>query len=943
MTYEFSKIEKNAQKIWEDRKVFETTLNDKKPKYYVLDMFPYPSGDGLHVGHVKLYTATDVISHYYRLKGYNVLHPTGWDAFGLPAENYAIKVKKNPAEVVEVNVERFKNQMRNLGFSYDWTREINTTDPEYYKWTQWIFIKMFEKGLAYQAEIPINFCPSCKTGLANEEVVSGECERCGTKVERKNLKQWILKITDYADRLLEDLKDLDWPEPIKEMQKNWIGKSEGSNIIFKLNTGDKLEVYTTRADTLFGCTYLVVAPEHEIIEKNKDKIANYAKVREYIDSIKSKTELERTDLAKEKTGIIIEGITAINPINNKEVPVFVADYVLGHYGTGAVMAVPAHDERDFEFAKKYNLPIEYVVEPKYIAQDGDSAINKNLKFVKRDAICAIIRNPKNNKFLCVSWKEHRMNGLITGGVDEGEDVVDTARREILEETGYKNLKHVGTEPLSINTFFYHRVKKENRWAHFTFVKFDLIDENRVQTDEKENSLHDIVWKSEDELDCFFTVFEGDHALDIIKGKIKANTDYGILTNSEGFSGIESKDAIKKITQKLKEMGSGGFAVNYKLRDWIFSRQRYWGEPIPIIHCDKCGPVAVDTKDLPVKLPYLEDYEPTGTGESPLAKVEDWVNTTCPKCGGTGKRETNTMPNWAGSCWYYLRFADPSNETELISKEADEYFSPVDFYLGGAEHAVLHLLYARFWHKFLYDIKVVKDLEPFKKLQNVGLILAPDRQKMSKSKGNVINPDDVVKSHGADALRMYEMFIGPFDQPAVWSKNGIVGTYKFLDKIQNSFNIAEDQDQQIEALLNALIVSISDKIEKGYFNTAVSDFMKFSNEAELSKMNKSQWQRFITILAPFAPHLSEDIFQKIDSGKSVFEDSWPEVNMTVKTVAKYIVQVNGKKKAIVEIDPNLEKNEILGRIYEVENIKTHLQGKKVKKEIFVENKLVNFVV
>jgi len=941
MTYEFSKIEKNAQKIWEDRKVFETTLNDKKPKYYVLDMFPYPSGDGLHVGHVKLYTATDVISRYYRLKGYNVLHPTGWDAFGLPAENYAIKVKKNPAEVVGVNVERFKNQMRNLGFSYDWTREINTTDPEYYKWTQWIFIKMFEKGLAYQAEIPINFCPSCKTGLANEEVVSGECERCGTKVERKNLKQWILKITDYADRLLDDLEDLDWPDPIKEMQKNWIGKSEGSNIVFDLNTGDKLEVYTTRADTLFGCTYLVVAPEHEIIKKYKDRISNYAKVKEYIDSIKSKTELERTDLTKDKTGVIIEGVTAINPINDKEVPVFVADYVLGHYGTGAVMAVPSHDERDFEFAKKYGLEIIQSIAP--VVTYYKTPPKDELPWVERTVVEVIVYNPKTNKYLGLKWKKQPWTTFITGEVEKGEEILEAAKREVLEETGFKNIKlkkHLGQS----KAVFHAAHKNENRIAYTSAFLFELLDEINEKVSDEEKDIHEFVWLERNDLTKENIVCASlEYWLKGIDNKEAAFIDYGSTVNSEEFSNLESKDAMKKITQKLKDIGHGDFAVNYKLRDWIFSRQRYWGEPIPIIHCEKCGPVAVDTKDLPVKLPYLEDYEPTGTGESPLAKVEDWVKTTCPKCAGPARRETNTMPNWAGSCWYYLRFADPANKIELISKKADEYFSPVDFYLGGAEHAVLHLLYARFWHKFLYDIKVVKDLEPFKKLQNVGLILAPDRQKMSKSKGNVINPDDVVKSHGADALRMYEMFIGPFDQPAVWSKNGIVGTYKFLDKIQNSFNIAEEQDQQIEALLNALIVSISDKIEKGYFNTAVSDFMKFSNEAELSKMNKSQWQRFITILAPFAPHLSEDIFQKIDSSKSVFEDSWPEVNMTVKTVAKYIVQVNGKKKAIVEIDPNLEKNEILGRIYEVENIKTHLQGKKVKKEIFIENKLVNFVV
>lgn len=943
MKYNFAEIEKQSQKLWQEKKVFEIKPDSKKEKFYVLDMFPYPSGDGLHVGHVKGYTATDIIAHYKRLCGYNVLHPMGWDAFGLPAENYAIKVKKNPKDVVKNNVAKFKNQLQSIGFSYDWSREINTTDPEYYKWTQWIFLKLFEKGLAYQDEIPINFCPSCKTGLANEEVVSGECERCGTKVEKKNLRQWILKITKYADRLLEDLSNLDWPEPIVEMQKNWIGRSEGSEIVFKLNVGDELRVFTTRADTLFGCTYVVVAPEHEIIEKYKDQIKNFSAVASYISSVKNKSELERTDLAKEKTGVKIEGITATNPINGAQVPIYVADYVLGHYGTGAVMAVPAHDDRDFEFAKKYGLPIVYVIEPRFEDKHGDSAVKPDEEFVRRDAVCAIVRNPKNNKYLCISWKSHKMHGLVTGGIDEGEDPIASAEREITEETGYKNLKYIRTEKQSINALFYHRVKRVNRWAHFTFVTFDLIDEDKLEIEEEEADLHEVVWKKQEELKDFFTVIEGKFVAELITSGEKAFTEYGLLANSGKFNQLGSEEAITKITETLAKSSSGSMTTNYKLRDWIFSRQRYWGEPIPIIHCQKCGIVPVPEQQLPVVLPEIENYEPAGDGTSPLSRIDEWVNTKCPKCGSSAKRETNTMPQWAGSCWYYLRFADPNNKNALISKDIDRYFLPVDFYVGGAEHAVLHLLYARFWHKLLFDIGVVKDKEPFKKLKNVGLILAPDRQKMSKSRGNVINPDDMIREYGADALRTYEMFIGPFDQPAVWSKNGIVGTYKFLEKLYLSFAPQEKDDSKIGLSLNELVRKITEKIEKGLFNTAISDFMKFCNQNNLKTMSESQWKKFLIIISPFAPHLAENLFGLIEKGATIFDQSWPEIDDTARQTVNLVVQINGKKKAVLEIPADLEKNEVLGRIYKVEKLKEQLNGVEFSKMIFVKDRLVNFVI
>lgn len=791
---DFKSIEEFSQKIWDNQKVFEQNNDKSQKSYYVLDMFPYPSGDGLHVGHIKGYTATDIISHYKRYSGFNVLHPMGWDAFGLPAENYAIKIKKNPKEVVAENVAKFKQQCKKIGFSYDWSKEINTTDPNYYKWTQWIFLKMFEKGLAYEAVTPINFCPSCKTGLANEEVVSGACERCGTKVEKKNLKQWILKITKYADRLLEDLDELDWPDPIKQMQKNWIGKSHGTNVTFKLSTGDDVTVFTTRVDTLYGCTYMVLAPEHPLVEKYKDKIENFSKVAEYIDSVKNKSDLERTELVKEKTGVKLEGITATNPINNQEIPVFIADYVLANYGTGAVMAVPAHDERDYEFAKKYNIDIKWVIGP--VSQND-----------------------------------------------------------------------------------------------------------------------------------------------------KAFVEYGVLENSGEFNGLKSDEAKEKITAELEKQNCGEFAINYKLRDWIFSRQRYWGEPIPLIHCDKCGTIPVPESQLPVLLPDVDNYEPSGDGTSPLSKIDSWVVTKCPKCSGPAKRETNTMPQWAGSCWYYLRFADPNNDQKLISDEIEKDVLPVDFYVGGAEHAVLHLLYARFWHKFLFDIGVVSSKEPFLKLKNVGLILAPDKQKMSKSRGNVINPTDIIETFGADALRLYEMFIGPFDQPAVWNKTGISGTYKFLEKVIGEFENRETSNgsSKNKSALGGLISEIAAKIEKMFFNTAVSDFMKFSNEIKLRSLSDDEWIKFLIILSPFAPHTCEFLYQKLKPGKSIFSNKWPESSQIEVQDDKYVIQINGKKIEVQSIKSTFTEKQTVEAVRSSKKVSTALNDREILKIVYIKGRIVNFVV
>lgn len=782
MNYNFREIEKKWQNIWEKEKTYETK-DIFSPKYYVLDMFPYPSGAGLHVGHFKGYVATDIVARVLRMQGFNVLHPMGWDAFGLPAENYAIKTGIHPEITTKKNIDNIRNQMKITGLSYDWSREINTTDPNYYKWTQWIFLRLLEKGLAYKKLLPINWCPSCKTGLANEEVIDGRCERCGTETTKKDIEQWVLKITDYADKLLEDLDSLDWPDKIKEMQKNWIGKSEGWEIDFKINDIN-VPVFTTRADTLFGCTYLVLAPEHPLI---KDlKIDNREEADKYIEKAKNKSERERISEVKDKTGIELKGIKAINPVNQKQIPVFIADYVLSHYGTGAVMAVPAHDERDFDFAKKYNLEIIFVI----------------------DSV-----------------------------------------------------------------------------------------------------------------------------------KDKAFVEDGTLFNSAKFDGLSSVEAREKIGEFLGARKK----INYKLRDWIFSRQRYWGEPIPVIICEKCG--IVPDNNLPVKLPYIEKYEPTGTGESPLAAIDSWVNVECPICGGKAKRETNTMPQWAGSSWYYLRFIDPNDNNEFADKEKEKFFMPVDLYVGGAEHAVLHLLYARFWHKFLYDLGFVSTKEPFSKLRNIGLVLASDGQKMSKSKGNVVSPDEIIEKYGADTLRMYEMFMGPFEQAIVWNEQGVKGVNKFLNRLWDF--VIKNKDEELDELLievNKLNKKVSESIEKMKFNTSIAFFMEFLNYAEDKKASKSTLKMLLLLMFPFAPHICSELWEIIGCGNIVVE-KWPEYDKSLIAEEKVeiVIQVDGKLRDKIEIDIDSTEETVKSLVLQREIIKKWTEDKEILRVLFVPNKLMNIIL
>ena len=800
--YNHKVVEKKWQKVWDDNKAFAATDDYSKPKYYALVEFPYPSGQGLHVGHPRPYTALDIVARKRRMQGYNVLYPMGWDAFGLPTENYAIKNKIHPKIVTENNLKRFKEQLHSLGYSFDWDREINTTDPSYYKWTQWIFLKLFKAGLAYKKEMPINWCTSCKVGLANEEVVNGVCERCGAPVVRKVKSEWMLKITDYAEKLIEGLDHVDYIERVKVSQKNWIGKSQGAEVDFSIKgKEDKLRVYTTRCDTLFGVTYMVVSPEHPIIDKYKDELKNWDAIAAYRDEAAKKSDFERAELAKEKTGVQIEGLTAINPVNGKEIPIWISDYVLMSYGTGAIMAVPAHDERDWEFAKKFNLPLIQVV-----AKNG--------------------------------------------------------------------------EEVDINA------------AAFTDVAT------------------------------------------------------GVLINSDFLNGLEVKDAKAKMIAFLEEKKIGTAKTNYKLRDWVFSRQRYWGEPIPIVHCDKCGYVPIDESELPLMLPEVESYMPTDNGESPLAAMTDWVNTTCPCCGGPAKRETDTMPQWAGSSWYFLRYTDPHNDEALASKEALKYWMPVDWYNGGMEHTTLHLLYSRFWHKFLYDQGVVPCPEPYQKRTSHGMILGENGEKMSKSRGNVVNPDDIVREYGADTLRTYEMFIGAFDLSASWSEDGVKGCRRFLEriwKLQDIMTGEEGYSSDLETKMHQTIKKVSSDYENLKYNTAIAAMMALLNDfTKKGSITKGEYKTLLILLNPVAPHITEELWQIIGGSGYVYEQTWPEYEeaKTVENTVEIAVQINGKTKGTLAIGRDDAKEDVIAKAKE--SIADKLTGNIVK-EIYVPGRIVNIVM
>ena len=799
MKYDFAAIEKKWQKSWEARNVFAATDDYSKPKYYALVEFPYPSGQGLHVGHPRSYTALDIVARKRRLEGYNVLYPMGWDAFGLPTENYAIKNHIHPEKVTHDNVQRFKSQLKSLGLSFDWNREINTTDPDYYRWTQWIFLQLFKKGLAYKKEMSVNWCTGCKVVLANEEVVNGVCERCGSEVVHKVKSQWMLGITQYAQRLLDDLDTVDYIDRVKVSQRNWIGRSTGAQVDFDTTAGDKLTVFTTRPDTLFGATYMVISPEHPYVDRWADKISNMDAVRAYQEESAKKSDFERTELVKDKTGVMLEGVRGINPVNNAEIPIFLSDYVLMSYGTGAIMAVPAHDTRDWEFAKKFGLPIVEVV--------------------------------------------------------KGGNVNEEA---------------------------------------FT--------------------------------DC----------------------ETGVMVNSGMLDGLSVEEAKKKITAWLAENGKGEPKVNFKLRDWVFSRQRYWGEPIPIIHCDHCGYVPLDESELPLRLPEVDSYEPTENGDSPLAAMDDWVNVSCPKCGAPARRETDTMPQWAGSSWYFLRYCDPHNDKALASREALEYWMPVDWYNGGMEHTTLHLLYSRFWHKYHYDIGVVPTPEPYAKRTSHGMILGENNEKMSKSRGNVVNPDDIIRDYGADTLRLYEMFIGDFEKSAPWSQSSIKGCKRFLERVFGLLDILApggEYTPELEGALHKTIRKVSEDIEAMKYNTAIAAMMSLLNDiCAKGSVNHAELRTFILLLNPFAPHMTEEMWERAGFGGTVTDQKWPvfDPEKCRDAQVEIAAQVCGKIKARVMVDADAPDAELLAAVKARPEVQAALEGKTIVKEIVVKGKLVNIV-
>ncbi len=940
--YDHGAIEKKWQQTWKEQELYKSAEEPGKEKIFVLDMFPYPSGEGLHVGHPKGYIATDIYSRHMRMRGHSVLHPMGWDAFGLPAENFAIKNKLHPRAAVEKNIANFKQQLAHIGFDYDWSREINTTDPSYYKWTQWIFLKMLEQGLAFQSEEPINWCPSCMTGLANEDLDGAACERCGTLVEKKKLPQWVLKITNYADRMLADLDTLQWPEHIKEAQRNWIGRSEGAEIPFSIiGTDLTVPVFTTRPDTLFGATYLVLAPEHPDIERLATLISNLSEVRKYAQESALKTEIERSTEGREKTGIELKGVRARNPVTSEEIPVFIADYVLSSYGTGAVMGVPAHDERDFAFAKAKKVPIRQVIAKRYYQTQEPGVYRPDEPTKEKHGIIVLIKHWKEEKYLGLKWKEVAWGTMLTGGVDEGMTPEETVVKEIREETGFSHPKIIGKLGV-VDGLFYHVPKKTNQHVHGHMFYVELEDGAQDTVSAEEASKHDLAWLTLEELEKILTPDTHRHTLRLFQQGPEIYTGDGSLIDSGPFSGKLASEAKWDIA----EAAGGKRVIRYKLRDWIFSRQRYWGEPIPVIHCAKDGPVPVPYEDLPVLLPEVESYEPTGTGESPLAAIDEWVNTTCPKCDGPAKRETNTMPQWAGSSWYYLRFMDPHNKQELVSTKNEKYWAPVDVYVGG-DHAVRHLIYARFWHKFLYDIGVVNTPEPFARLEFLGFILAEDGRKMSKRYGNVINPDDVVAEYGADAFRMYEMFMGPFENTTAWSTASIAGTKRFIDRAWKMQRLVQDDEvSELNSVLHRSIRKVGQDIESFKFNTAVSQFMILLNAVEeRGRIGREQWKIVLRLLAPFAPHITEELWTLSGETTSIHLASWPhhDESLATEVSVEVVVQVNGKRRGSLILSPTVSQEEALVQARDIPAIITALAGREPLRVVYVAGKILNIVV
>ncbi len=964
--YQPSEFEPKWQQYWDQQHLYRAEDFSAKPKQYILVEFPYPSGDGLHVGHCLSYTAQDVLARYLRMKGNNVLYPMGWDAFGLPAENYAIKNKIHPRQAVEKNIANFKRQIKSLGISFDWSREVNTTDPKYYKWTQWIFLQLYKAGLAEKKLTKINWCPKDKIGLAFEEVVDGKCERCGTEVELRDINQWILKITKYADRLVDDLETVNFLPHIKKQQIDWIGRSKGVEIEFKIAgsaIGDPstqspvpsttLRVFTTRPDTIFGATFLVIAPEHPLIESYQLKVKNYSEVEAYVTASKKLTDRERQE-KKEKTGVELKGIKALHPFTQEELPIFVADYVMMSYGTGAIMAVPAHDERDWEFAHKYELPIKQVIAPHF--EEPVSRPIPGKKSVRRHNVHIILRRPSDQKIMLLDWKVNltpqrpQLYSFVIGGVDPGEDLIEAAKREVLEETGYENIAFVQQLPLMIQSEYYAGHKDENRYADISVVVFDLVNDQRRELTDEETAKHSPLWVTADEVPKKLNIVDG---LFIWQQYISGGTAYtgeGVMMSSHEFDGLPDTKAWQAIADALVAKKQGKITTHYKLRDWIFSRQHYWGEPIPVIICEHCGYVPLDDKDLPLELPDIEHYEPTDTGESPLAAITDWVNVKCPKCGAAAKRETDTMPNWAGSSWYFLRFTDPLNDQVLADKKKLDYWLPVDLYNGGMEHTTLHLLYSRFWHKFLFDQGLVPTAEPYARRISHGMILGPDSQKMSKSRGNVINPDAIVEKYGADTLRLYEMFMGEYDGTKIWNDGSVQGVYRFLKRIWDYYQsaaISDSKQSSIHNLLHQTIKKVDDDIARRSYNTIVSGLMILFNAVTEQKIvERSVLETFLLLLAPLAPHMTEELWrEKLGHQDSIHLQSWPTYDPALLRADKIAlpVQINGKVRGQVEVASDITEADLKPIVLSLPVVQKHLVGNQPKKFIYVSGKIVNIVV
>ena len=1002
--YDHKKIEKKWQTIWEKKKIYQAKDSSKRPKFYGLIEFPYPSGSGLHVGHIRSNTAMDIISRKRRMEGYNVLYPMGWDAFGLPTENYAIKTGIQPSIVTKKNTDIFRKQLKAIGFSFDWSREINTTDPKYYKWTQWIFLQFLKKGLAYKAKMTINWCPKDKIGLANEEVVDGCCERCGTPVEKREKEQWMLAITKYADRLYKDLDEVNYLEKIKIQQRNWIGKSEGVNFKCKIkDLGIKVEMYNSVPQTFRAETFTVIAPEHNLVKTLVAGTKYEKPVLEFVEKLNKKRAQKDYDTEKEMEGIFTGRYIENFAGSGRDLPIWVASYVVADYGTGIVNA-SAHDTRDFAFAKKFNIPLRNVVEPLIINKEGKDAVQKGVPFVERNAVVCVVKHWSEDKYLCLSWKANDWKGFVVGGIEGNEDPIESGMREIREETGYKNLvleKKLGG---IIHSQFYHMIKKQNRFAHFIPLLYKLKNGECDEIADNEKALHDIHWLSFTEVTSFVNAEDIKLIWERVQGIDKPIVKNGILLEPTEFKGREWGEVREDVINFIVKNGWGERKVNYKLRDWIFSRQRYWGEPIPVVHCEKCGIVPVPEKDLPVELPKVKNYQPTDSGESPLANIAKWVNTKCPKCKGKAKRETDTMPNWAGSSWYYLRYTDPKNSKAFAGQKQLEYWSNskptaksqqlkaglVDWYNGGNEHTTLHLLYSRFWHKFLFDQGLVPTPEPYIKRTSHGMILGEGGVKMSKSLGNIINPDDIVKIYGADTLRIYEMFMGPFDQSVAWSTESIIGSRRFIEKVwrigekvtsstESSFagslsplasgaltlgssaceTPRQENSTMLVKLLHKTIKKVSEDIEEMHFNTAISTMMILATEMEKAdELTAESYKLFLQILSPFAPHVTEEWWQKLyphptsplsrgrrKEGVSIHLSDWPkwEENLIKDEAVKIMIQINGKVRGEIMIQAGDLEEDIKKQALENHTVLRYLEGKDVQKVIYVKNRLINIVV